>query len=78
MHPAEYLRLRNTRSASAYLSDRHGISRTAATLAKLRTIGGGPEFRKIGAHAVAYAEGDLDAWAARLISRPLRSTSEAA
>lgn len=77
MHPNEYSPLRDTRSASAHLKQRHGISRSPATLAKLRVVGGGPEFRRVGAH-VAYEESALDAWAATLISRPLRSTSEAA
>jgi hypothetical protein len=75
--PAES-RLRNPRQASAYLLERHGIVRAPATLSKLRVVGGGPAFRKIGTRNVAYEEVALDQWASALISRPLRSTSEAA
>lgn len=64
--------------ASTYLMDRHGISRTAGTLAKLAVIGGGPKFRKIGARAVTYDIAELDAWAASILSEPLGSTSERA
>ena len=46
-------------------AERMGLAR--ATLAKLRVIGGGPPFRKLGAR-VLYAERDLAAW---LDSRPL-------
>jgi hypothetical protein len=35
-------------AASAYLREPHAIRRTAATLAKLRCVGGGPPFRKVG------------------------------
>ncbi len=71
-------RLRNTREASAYLLDRHGVMRSPATLAKLRCIGGGPEFRKIGDKQVAYEDPALDSYAASLISEPLASTSQRA
>ena len=71
-------RLRNTRQASAYLYDQFGVVRSPAYLAKLRVIGGGPEFRKVGTRDVAYDEPALNGYAEVLISKPLRSTSEAA
>ena len=52
--------------------------RAAATLNKLRVVGGGPAFRKVGSKHIAYEEAALDAWAQGLISGPLNSTSEAA
>ncbi len=64
--------------ASAYLMERHGISRTPGTLAKLAVIGGGPKFRKIGSRQVLYDVTELDAWAASVLSEPLGSTSERA
>jgi len=45
-----------------------------ATLAKLRVIGGGPSFIKLGARVV-YDSADVDAWIATKGKR--RSTSEA-
>ena len=42
------------------------------TLEKLRTIGGGPRFRKLG-RRVMYAQADLEAWAD---SRACESTSD--
>ena len=75
--PAKGRRLLNTRQASAYL-DGLGIKRAPAYLEKLRCVGGGPEFVKIDGWAVAYTLPGLDAYAEALISRPLRSTSEAA
>ena len=62
--------------ASAYLKERHCISRTAGTLAKLAVIGGGPKFRKIGSRQVLYDVADLDAWAESILTAPLGSTSE--
>lgn len=50
---------------------RLGLAR--ATLAKLRVIGGGPPFMKLGAK-VLYAEADLDAW--QSAQRRYRSTSD--
>ncbi|HEX2526870.1 MAG TPA: hypothetical protein VHL31_11320 [Geminicoccus sp.] len=67
--------LRNVDDASRYLWDKYGISRRPPTLNKLRTIGGGPAFRKIGSRHIAYEEAALDAWAQSLISKPLTSTS---
>ena len=77
-HSPARSRLRSTRQACDYLLDHHGIVRSPATLNKLRVVGGGPEFRKVGGKQVAYDEPALDCYAETLISRPLRSTSEAA
>lgn len=44
------------------------------TLEKLRTIGGGPRFRKLG-RRIVYKVGDLDTWAD---SRACESTSDPA
>ena len=71
-------RLRNPRQASDYLREQHGIVRAVSTLAKLRCVGGGPTFHKLGDKYVGYAEPALDTYAESLISRPLRSTSETA
>lgn len=59
------------------LSPRDVAERTklaVATLAKLRVVGGGPPFIKLGARVV-YEAGDVDAWIAAKGKR--RSTSEA-
>lgn len=64
--------------AATYLHLQHGIRRKATTLAKLASVGGGPAFRKIGARHVAYDKSELDRWAEALLSREMRSTSEAA
>jgi hypothetical protein len=61
--------------ASAYLLEQHGIRRTPATLAKLRSIGGGPPFRKAGSQVI-YDAADLDRWAGQIKSGPLASTSQ--
>ena len=61
--------------ASRYLSEHHGLRRAPQTLAKMRSIGGGPQFRRAGSR-ILYAIDDLDAWAAKVISEPVRSTAE--
>jgi hypothetical protein len=84
MHPGDYEalcsqpRLLTTKEASKYFLDRWGIRLAATTLTKLRCIGGGPVFHRIGRVRVAYPVSGLDAHAQSLISKPLRSTSEAA
>jgi hypothetical protein len=70
-------RLYRTPEAARYLKEAHDINRAPAYLAKLRVVGGGPEFVYVGRWP-AYPEPALDAYAANLISRPMRSTSEAA
>jgi hypothetical protein len=64
-----------TIEASAYLMDEHSIRRLPGTLRNLRHVGGGPAFRKAG-QQVIYEAADLDAWAGKVKSGPLASTSE--
>lgn len=60
--------------AAAFLRDNFGFG-APRTLAKLRVIGGGPPFRKIG-RLVVYDPSDLVAWANAKLSGPRRSTSD--
>jgi hypothetical protein len=69
------LRPLDRREASEYLLEKHGVRRSANTLAKLACVGGGPAFRKIN-RAVIYDQPALDAYAAAITSAPRRSTSE--
>ena len=62
------------REASVVLSTL-GVSRTPSTLAKLRVLGGGPNFRRFG-RAIKYTRTDLESWVHENLSRPLRSTSD--
>lgn len=63
------------RQASDYLRERHGITLSPATLAKLAVVGGGPPFRKDGPFPL-YDIDSLDVFAAARLG-PLRaSTSE--
>ena len=62
--------------ASKYLQDIHSIRRAPATLLKLAWKGGGPRFYKVGNAQVAYAQEDLDAWAAKLLSPPVDRTAD--
>lgn len=64
--------------ASEYLLQRHGVTRTRATLAKLACHGGGPAFRKAGARTVLYNVSELDRWAREMLGDPVCSTSAAA
>jgi hypothetical protein len=66
-----------TSSAAAYLSCEQAgahLNLSPRTLEKLRTIGGGPRFRKLG-RRVVYKTADLDAWAE---SRSCEGTSDPA
>jgi hypothetical protein len=66
------------RAAGQYLKDRFGFG-SEKTLAKLASVGGGPEFRRVGTgpHAPAIYEPEvLDAWALAQIGQPLRSTAD--
>jgi hypothetical protein len=69
----EYLR---ETAAADYLRSRFGFG-ARRTLSKLRCVGGGPAFRKIG-RMVVYDPGDLEAWARSRMSAPMRSTSDVA
>lgn len=57
------------------LRERYGFG-SVASLAKWRTTGGGPRFRKLD-RFVLYDSDDLIAWAEAKISQPFSSTSEA-
>jgi hypothetical protein len=54
----------------------HGVRRSPLTLRKLRCLGGGPRFRRLGNKPV-YTESDLIAWIEDGLSEPMGSTSEA-
>jgi hypothetical protein len=75
--PAEG-RFRTPKEASEYLRSRHGIIRAVPTLARLRCLGGGPAFHKLGGKYVGYTDPALDDYANKIIGPELRSTSEAA
>jgi hypothetical protein len=60
--------------APGYLLGR-GFQFSKNTLAKLATVGGGPEYRIFGGRAY-YTESALDAWVDAKLSAPRRSTSD--
>lgn len=62
--------------AAEYLQAQYGLY-TAATLAKLAVVGGGPPFRKLGQRPL-YRPVDLDAWARARMSKVVHSTAELA
>jgi hypothetical protein len=63
-------------AAAEYLRARWGLRCSAATLAKLAVLGGGPEYRKAGRFPV-YEIAALDAYAkAKLSPMSYRSTAE--
>lgn len=62
--------------AADYLTSR-GLRISKTTLQKFATIGGGPCYQRFG-HRAVYIAANLDAWAERKLSAPLRSTSKAA
>ncbi len=72
MPSAQFLR---RKAAGEYLKSKYGFG-SAKTLAKLATLGGGPEFHKAGPAAL-YAPQALDEWALAKIGGARRSTSEA-
>jgi hypothetical protein len=65
----------DARAASAYLTER-GFPLAEATLAKYRTVGGGPAFLRYG-RRILYRPSALEECAASR-TRELRNTSEAA
>jgi hypothetical protein len=65
----------DTVAASQWLAA-HGVTRTPATLRKLRCLGNGPVYRLLNARPV-YTAPDLEAWIESRLSRPFASTSEA-
>ncbi len=60
-------------AAAAFLAER-GCQTAPKTLAKLRCVGGGPEFRRFG-RKIVYETSALLKWAEARISPPLRNTS---
>ena len=56
----------NSAQASDWLRTNTGVCRSAATLAKLRSVGGGPRFIKVGKTQVRYRPDDLAMWADQL------------
>lgn len=64
-----------TLSAAQFLTEEHGLPIAAATLRKLRCIGGGPTFCKFG-RRVLYCPDQLKTWATQRIVGPKASTSD--
>lgn len=74
--PASWPERLRPREASAYLEEK-GCHAAPNTMAKWRSIGGGPPFYLIGRFPV-YDREDLDEWAAaRTSSRAFATTAEA-
>jgi hypothetical protein len=71
--PDDKPRLRR-REAVAYLAGRHGVPVAVATLAKLATVGGGPEIEYFG-RIPLYTPDALDTWAKTKLSGPVGSTA---
>lgn len=71
MNEARFLR---RDQAAKYLKETYGHG-SAKTLAKLASIGGGPEYRKCGRLAV-YEPAKLDEWALSRVGPAQRSTSD--
>lgn len=71
--PKPYLR---RQEAADYLHQRYGLY-TRDTLAKLAVSGDGPPYRLLGRFPV-YTRAELDTWAEGRLSRPMRSTADAA
>lgn len=60
--------------AAAYIRETHHVPCAASTLAKMHTVGGGPEVTYVGRWPL-YSESALDAWVAAK-TRVARNTSE--
>lgn len=69
----QYMR---TKAAAAYAKEQYGIG-SVRWLAGLRVSGKGPEFHLIGMHPV-YTRAAIDDFMRSRLSRPIRSTTEAA
>jgi hypothetical protein len=68
-------RLLDSVTAAEWLTAQ-GVHRTAATLRKLRCLGGGPRYRTLNGKPY-YIEPDLAAWIEAGLTAPAGSTSEA-
>jgi len=73
--PQPMTRLLRRDHAAAYIRDVHGVPCSKNTLAKLATLGGGPQFRKFGPTPL-YSPSDLDAWVKSRLSKRVASTAE--
>ena len=62
-------------AAAIYLLEKHGISRTVNTLAKMAVVGGGPLIEYDG-RIPLYRTDFLDDYARETLSPPVHSTSE--
>jgi len=67
-------RLYDTPGASAWLAER-GLSYTPLTLSKMRTLGGGPAYHRVG-NRVRYPESALVEWTRQKLG-PLRASTSA-
>jgi hypothetical protein len=67
-------RLLRHKAAAAYLQA-NGYPAASSTLAKLASVGGGPEFQRFG-RVPLYTPEALDRWAASRLSATVGSTSE--
>lgn len=70
------LTLWNDKQAAEYLREKKGVKVSYRTLAKYRSVGGGPRYRYFG-RTPLYDEADLDSWVDERLSPPRRTTSEA-
>jgi hypothetical protein len=70
MSDVRYLR---APAAAEFLHENFGHG-SVRSLAKLRSLGGGPKFHKIGSKIVAYTQPDLVEWAEAKISPARAST----
>ena len=64
-------------AAAEWLFRERGICRKPTSLAKLRSVGGGPKFFNVDG-AIRYLPRDLDAYARSLVRGPLQSSRELA
>jgi hypothetical protein len=65
----------NTLEASEYLLLQHGVKCAPATMAKLRSVGGGARYNKCGVSPV-YPREALDEWALARLGKLKSSTSD--
>jgi hypothetical protein len=65
----------DTADACRYMREEHGLKRTPGTMAKYRSVGGGPRFYP-GAGRPQYDPDDLDEWVLEQLGSPVTSTAE--
>lgn len=61
--------------ACEYLLFVYGLKYAPATLAKKRSVGGGPEYFKADNRCILYCRSALDLWAAETLGAPRSSTA---